>query len=118
MDNLEILSNSFEKWLDDICLAEERQEIVSNLRDKMSRTLGRIQIEGMVPILDFAQIRHVAESWLELIELLTCMTSSSPTTTTEQHQRRRRAIKLALVLYEFGQFSLDLFTDVIIYIKL
>ena len=61
--------DELDRWLDYISTAEERNEIVSGMQEKVYRTLQRVQMDGLVPILDFQQIRYVAESWLALVEI-------------------------------------------------
>ena len=65
-------------------------------------------MDGLVPILDFQQIRYVAESWLALVEILS---STAPIS----QDNRREAIRLSLILYEMGQFTRELFISVILY---
>ena len=99
----EDITYALDDWLQKISVLEERQRQVCSLQEKINRTLLQIQLEGLVPIYDFERLRYIGNVWSDLISLL-----SSPV------KDKRLIIYNLLSLYESGQLSTQLFTEVVI----
>ena len=99
----EDITYALDDWLQKISVLEERQRQVNNLQERINRTLQQIQLEGMLPIYDFERLRYIGQAWSDLISLL-----SSP------EKDRRLIVYNLLRLFESGQVSTQLFTNVVI----
>ena len=99
----EDITYALDDWLQKISVLEERQKQVNSLQERINRTLQQIQIEGLLPIYDFERLRYIGQVWNDLISLL-----SSP------EKDKRLIVYNLLRLYESGQVSMQLFTEVVI----
>ena len=99
----EDITYALDDWLQKISVLEERQRQVNNLQERINRTLQQIQLEGMLPIYDFERLRYIGQAWSDLISLL-----SSP------EKDKRLIVYNLLRLFESGQVSTQLFTNVVI----
>ena len=97
------ITYALDGWLQKISVLEERQRQVYDLQERINRTLQQIQIEGLLPIYDFERLRYIGQVWSDLISLL-----SSP------EKDKRLVVYNLLRLYESGQVSVQLFTEVVI----
>ena len=75
------ISNALDGWLRSISLLEERQRKVSDLRERINRTLEQVQQDGLISIYDFGTMTYIGQVWIDLINLL-----SSCTVTTVMHK--------------------------------
>ena len=99
----EDITYALDDWLQKISVLEERQRQVNNLQERINRTLQQIQLEGLLPIYDFERLRYIGQVWSDLISLL-----SSP------EKNKRLIVYNLLRLYESGQVSMQLYTEVVI----
>ena len=99
----EDINYALDNWLQKISVLEERHRQVNNLQGRINRTLQQVQLEGLLPIYDFERLRYIGQTWNDLISLL-----SSP------EKDKRMIVYNLLRLFESGQVSTQLFTNVVI----
>ena len=85
------MDTAFYEWLNSVAI------ILEGERPTMSRTLDQIRMDGLYSIYDFARIRSVAQTWLDLINT----------------DDKRVIVNLLMRLYDMEQITLDLFIETI-----
>ena len=96
------IENALETWLGQICDLEERQQIINNYKEQITRTLQQIQIEGLTSIYDFAVLNYVGQTWTELLTLLSLDIID-----------KRSVVANILKLYDANQISSSLLIEIV-----
>ena len=99
-EGAELLETALENWLKSISM-EERQFTI-NLEERIHRTLQQLQYEGLTSIHDVARLRYIGRVWFDLLDLL------------RMGGDKRTIINNLLKLFDVGQISMDLVTEIII----
>ena len=102
MEGFECIEKALESWLSEISNLEERQQIINNYKEQITRTLQQIQIEGLTSIYDFAVLSYIGQVWISLVEQF-----SSP------QIDKRLVIQNLLKLYNANQISSSLLIEII-----
>lgn len=102
---LDDISNALDDWLIKINILEERQFKLSNLQERVTRTLQQIQCEGLVSSYDVERLRYIGQIWIDLIDLLK--------KDQLDQDAKRLIINNLIKLYDTGQISVDLITEII-----
>ena len=102
---LDDISNALDDWLIKINILEERQFKLSNLQERVTRTLQQIQCEGLVSSYDVERLRYIGQVWIDLIDLLK--------KDQLDQDAKRLIINNLIKLYDTGQISVDLITEII-----
>ena len=97
-------------WLQKLTMLEERQLKVSNLQEKINRTLSQIQQDGLLSIYDFGMLNYIRQVWIDLLNLI----SSHHTTAMIDKDTKRLIIQDLLKLYDAQQISYELFIEIIV----
>ena len=102
MESFECIEKALESWLSEISILEERQQIINNYKEQITRTLQQIQIEGLTSIYDFTVLSYIGQTWISLVEQF-----SSP------QIDKRIVIQNLLKLYNANQISSSLLIEII-----
>ena len=102
------ITYALDEWLQKITMLEQRQLRVSNLQDRISRTLQQIQQDGLISIYDFGTLTYIGQVWIDLINLI------SSTTAVLEKNTKRLIIQDLLKLYDAQQISYELLVEIII----
>ena len=89
------MDEAFAEWMNKIAL------IIEGDRTTLNRSLEQIRMDGLYSIYDFEQIRNIAQTWLDLVDIL-------PT------NDKRAIVNLLMRLYDFEQITLDLFIETVV----
>ena len=57
-------------WLQDISSLEERLQKIESVREKIDRTISRIETEGQTSIVGVSRLTHVGDMWIDSLEAL------------------------------------------------
>ena len=91
--------------MDNISLIEERQIKLDSLQDRINRTIQQIQFDGLISIFDVERLRCIGKIWISLLNHFKL----------ERSEDSKRVIISDLIkLYDYGQISADLCTEIII----
>lgn len=97
------INTALDTWLDNIIILEERCQIVSNLQERVNRTLLQIQQEGLTSMFDLASLQHIGQIWINLVQQFQV-----------QEEDKRPIINNVLQLYALNQISMELCTEIIL----
>ena len=100
------LTYAIDDWLQKISVLEERQCKLNNLQERIHRTLQQLQLDGLISIYDFSMLNYVGCVWIDLINLVS--------SETMEKDIRKLIINNLLKLYDAGQISVELFTNIIV----
>ena len=89
------MDEAFAEWMNKIAL------IVEGDRTTLNRSLEQIRMDGLYSIYDFEQIRNIAQTSLDLVDIL-------PT------NDKRAIVNLLMRLYDLEQITLDLFMETVV----
>jgi len=103
------ITYALDDWLQKISVLEERQSQVTNLQDRINRTLQQIQLDGLISIYDYGTLSYIGRVWIDLINLI-----SSHTTAVMNKDTTRLIIHNLLQLYNAQQISSELFIEIIV----
>ena len=101
------ITYALDDWLQKLTMMEERQLKVSNLQEKINRTLTQIQQDGLLSIYDFGMLNYIGHVWINLLP-------SHHTTATINNDIKRLIIQDLLKLYDAQQISYELFIEIIV----
>ena len=104
------ISNALDEWLHSISILEERKRKVSDLRERINRTLEQVQQDGLISIHDFGTLTYIGRVWIDLINLI----SSYTITTVMDKEVKRLIFENLFQLYNIQQISIELFMDIIL----
>ena len=99
---MECIEKALESWLSEISNLEERQQIINNYKEQITRTLQQIQIEGLTSIYDFAVLNYVGQTWTELLTLLSLDIID-----------KRSVLVIILKLYDANKISSSLLIEIV-----
>ena len=100
-DIFQDIALAIDRWLDDITILEERTFKIQTLRERIHRTITQVQFEGETSAMDLARLNHVGDMWIKSLEAL-------------NEGQKRTIIVTLLKLFDYGEMSLDLLTEIIL----
>ena len=99
------IEGAFHGWMYKILDAESRLEKVASFRENIEASLRRQQQDGFLNHQDIAELRHVADIWIDLMNYMSSYTVGC--------KFIKRGIVMSLLdLYTLHQISKSLFVEV------